>query len=127
MDALSSQATVAGYAAVLLGASPALPSPPHAHDSGWHHPSRQGVRRRRRCGWSPGNRLGPPARRGGVSAFDVRPAVREEVQSLGATFVEAAAVSTAAEGAGGYARQLGEEQQRNVLRRLQSICRTWTW
>ena len=50
-----------------------------------------------------------------VSAFDVRPAVREEVQSLGATFVEAAAVSAAAEGTGGYARQLGDEQQRNVL------------
>ena len=46
--------------------------------------------------------LAATARRLGaiVSAFDVRPAVREQVQSLGATFIEAEAVSTAAEGAG---------------------------
>jgi NAD(P) transhydrogenase subunit alpha len=48
-----------------------------------------------------------------VSAFDVRPVVREQVQSLGATFVEVEAVS--AEGAGGYARELQEDQQRRVL------------
>jgi NAD(P) transhydrogenase subunit alpha len=41
--------------------------------------------------------------------------VKEQVQSLGASFVEAEAVSSAAEGAGGYARELAEEQQRKVL------------
>ena len=43
-----------------------------------------------------------------VSAFDVRPAVKEQVQSLGATFVEVPQV--AAEGAGGYAKELGVDQ-----------------
>ena len=50
-----------------------------------------------------------------VSAFDVRPVVKEQVQSLGATFIEAEAVSAAAEGAGGYARELADEQQQKVL------------
>jgi NAD(P) transhydrogenase subunit alpha len=45
----------------------------------------------------------------------VRPVVREQVQSLGASFVEAEAVSSAAEGTGGYARELADEQQRKVL------------
>src|SRR2546426_625230 len=48
-----------------------------------------------------------------VSAFDVRPVVKEQVQSLGASFVEAEQVS--AEGKGGYATELAEEQQRKVL------------
>jgi NAD(P) transhydrogenase subunit alpha len=47
-----------------------------------------------------------------VSAFDVRPAVKEQVQSLGASFVEA---EVQAEGAGGYAKELAEDQQRRVL------------
>ena len=48
-----------------------------------------------------------------VSAFDVRPAVKEQVQSLGAAFVEVPAV--AAEGQGGYAKELGHEEQARVL------------
>jgi NAD(P) transhydrogenase subunit alpha len=59
-----------------------------------------------------------------VSAFDVRPAVREQVQSLGATFVEAEAVSTAAEGAGGYARELADEQQQKVLEAVGKVLPT---
>ncbi|HEX7023809.1 MAG TPA: hypothetical protein VF187_03235, partial [Gemmatimonadales bacterium] len=50
-----------------------------------------------------------------VSAFDVRPVVKEQVQSLGATFVEAEAVSSAAEAAGGYARELAQDAQAKVL------------
>jgi NAD(P) transhydrogenase subunit alpha len=46
-----------------------------------------------------------------VSAFDVRSAVKEQVQSLGAAFVE---LQVSAEGAGGYARELGEQDQRRV-------------
>jgi NAD(P) transhydrogenase subunit alpha len=114
MDVLSSQATVAGYAAVLLGASrlsrllPMLTTaagtipPAKVFVVGAGVAGLQAIASARRLGAV-------------VTAFDVRPAVREEVQSLGATFVEAAAVTAAAEGAGGYARQLGEEQQRNVL------------
>jgi NAD(P) transhydrogenase subunit alpha len=48
-----------------------------------------------------------------VSAFDVRGVVKEQVQSLGASFVELAAVE--GEGQGGYAKELAEEQQRRVL------------
>src|SRR5919206_3314287 len=47
-----------------------------------------------------------------VSAFDVRPVVKEQVQSLGASFVE---IEVSAEVAGGYAKELAEEQQRRVL------------
>jgi NAD(P) transhydrogenase subunit alpha len=51
-----------------------------------------------------------------VSAFDVRPAVKEQVQSLGASFLEVA--GAAAEGQGGYARELAGEQQRRVAEAL---------
>ena len=45
-----------------------------------------------------------------VSAFDVRPAVKEQVQSLGASFID---TGVTAEGSGGYAReQTGDEQAR---------------
>ncbi len=114
MDVLSSQATVAGYAAVLLGAarlSRMLPMLTTA--AGTIPPAKVFVVGAGVAGLqaiASARRLGAV-----VSAFDVRPAVREEVQSLGATFVEAAAATPAAEGAGGYARQLGDEQQRNVL------------
>jgi len=46
-----------------------------------------------------------------VEAFDVRPAVREEVQSLGATFVGHELLDDAAVAAGGYAREMTPEQQ----------------
>jgi NAD(P) transhydrogenase subunit alpha len=47
-----------------------------------------------------------------VSAFDVRPVVKEQVQSLGASFLEVPQV--AAEGAGGYAKELGAAEQERV-------------
>jgi len=50
-----------------------------------------------------------------VSAFDVRPAAREQVQSLGASFVGSELVSSDAEGAGGYAKAQSDEQQRRTL------------
>jgi NAD(P) transhydrogenase subunit alpha len=49
-----------------------------------------------------------------VSAFDVRPAVKEQVQSLGATFLEMA-IEEHAETAGGYAKELSEETHRKEL------------
>jgi NAD(P) transhydrogenase subunit alpha len=52
---------------------------------------------------------------GVVSAFDVRPAAREQVQSLGATFVANELVNESAEAAGGYARaQTSDEQARTL-------------
>jgi H+-translocating NAD(P) transhydrogenase subunit alpha len=111
MDALSSQATVAGYKAVLVGAaalSKLLPmlttaagtlAPAKAFVLGAGVAGLQAIATARRLGAV-------------VSAFDVRPAVKEQVQSLGAAFVDA---PVAAEGAGGYARELEEEQRRGVL------------
>ena len=111
MDVLCSQATVAGYKAVLLGAAELGEAPPDAH-----HRRRQHLARRR-CSCSapasPGSRPSPPRAGSGRSspAFDVRPAAREQVQSLGATFVAPGASSADDEGEGGYARtQTAEEQ-----------------
>lgn len=114
MDVLSSQATVAGYQAVLLGASrlgrlmPMLTTaagtltPSKAFIIGAGVAGLQAIATARRLGAV-------------VSAFDVRPVVREQVMSLGASFVEAEAVGAAAEGSGGYAKELADEQQQKVL------------
>ncbi len=114
MDALSSQATIAGYKAVLLGAShlgkllPMLTTaagtlaPAKVFIIGAGVAGLQAIATARRLG-------------GVVSAFDVRAAVKEQVESLGAIFVEAEAVSQEAEDSGGYAKELAAEQQRKVL------------
>ncbi len=112
MDALSSQATVAGYKAVLIGAS-ALPKllPMLTTAAGTLAPAKCFVLGAGVAGLqavATARRLGAV-----VSAFDVRPVVREQVQSLGASFVEAEAVS--AEGVGGYAKELAEAEQRKIL------------
>jgi NAD(P) transhydrogenase subunit alpha len=112
MDALSSQATLAGYKAVLVGAS-LLPRilPMMTTAAGTLAPARAFVVGAGVAGLqaiATARRLGAV-----VSAFDVRPAVKEQVQSLGATFVEAAAV--AAEGTGGYAKELAASEQERVL------------
>ncbi len=111
MDALSSQATAAGYKAVLLGAG-MLPRflPMLTTAAGTIAPARVFVIGAGVAGLqaiATARRLGAV-----VSAFDVRPAVKEQVQSLGAAFVETGA---AAEGAGGYATELAADDQRRVL------------
>jgi NAD(P) transhydrogenase subunit alpha len=114
MDVLSSQATVAGYQAVLLGASHlARLLPMLTTAAGTIPPGRVLVLG---AGVAGLQAIATARRLGGVvSAFDVRAAVKEQVQSLGATFVEAEAVAASAEGDGGYARELGQDQQRKVL------------
>jgi NAD(P) transhydrogenase subunit alpha len=55
-----------------------------------------------------------------VHGYDVRPAVKEQVESLGAKFVEMPLETGGAEGAGGYAKELGEEfyrKQRDLMAR----------
>jgi NAD(P) transhydrogenase subunit alpha len=115
MDVLSSQATIAGYKAVLLAAdrSPQM-FPMMMTAAGTLTPERvfvvgAGVA---------GLQAIASARRMGavVRAYDVRPAVKEQVESLGAKFV--AVPLQAAEGQGGYAREMGEEfyrQQRELM------------
>jgi len=63
------------------------PDFPDADDRGRYHPAGEGTRHWRRCRRSPGHRHRPPARSAG-QRYDVRPAVKEQVQSLGAKFVE---------------------------------------
>ncbi len=112
MDVLSSQATVAGYQAVLLGASrmgrllPMLTTAAGTIPPGKVFILGAGVAGLQAIATA--RRLGAVA-----SAFDVRAVVKEQVQSLGATFVEVAQV--AAEAAGGYAATLDEAAQRRVL------------
>ena len=112
MDALSSQANLAGYKAVLLGASTLTKIlPMMTTAAGSLAPARVFVLGAGVAGLqaiATARRLGAL-----VSAFDVRPVVKEQVQSLGASFVAAEQVS--AEGQGGYAKELAEEQQQKVL------------
>jgi NAD(P) transhydrogenase subunit alpha len=117
MDALSSMATLAGYKAVLLAAD-ALPRmfPMLMTAAGTITPARVFVLGAGVAGLqaiATARRLGAV-----VSAYDVRPAVKEQVESLGAKFVEVPLEAAASEDKGGYAKALGEEfyrRQREVL------------
>jgi NAD(P) transhydrogenase subunit alpha len=116
MDALSSMSTLAGYKAVLLAAS-ALPRffPLLMTAAGTIAPARVLVLGAGVAGLqaiATARRLGAV-----VQGFDVRPQVREEVQSLGATFVAMEGASL--EGQGGYAKEAPEEflrRERETLR-----------
>src|SRR2546421_1650136 len=108
MDALSSQATVSGYKAAILAAD-RLPKffPMLMTAAGTVAPAKvlvlgAGVAGLQAIATS--RRLGAV-----VSGFDVRPIVREQVESLGATFLDLGV--TGEETAGGYARELNEEEQ----------------
>src|SRR5437763_93769 len=109
MDALSSQATVSGYKAALLAAD-RLPKffPMLMTAAGTVAPARVLVLGAGVAGLqaiATARRLGAV-----VSGFDVRPVVREQVESLGATFLDLGI--TGEETAGGYARELSEDEQR---------------
>jgi len=111
MDALSSMSSIAGYKAVLLAANhlgkyfPMLMTA-----AGTIPPSKililgagvaglQAIATARRLG-------------GVVEAFDVRPAVKEQVQSLGATFIDIPLKPEDAETKGGYAKEQSEENKK---------------
>jgi NAD(P) transhydrogenase subunit alpha len=109
MDALTSQANVAGYKAAILAATeygrffPLLITA-----AGTARPAKllvlgAGVAGLQAIGTA--RRLGAQ-----VSGYDVRPASKGEVQSLGATFIELTSVTNAA-GEGGYARELTEQER----------------
>jgi NAD(P) transhydrogenase subunit alpha len=112
MDVLSSQSTVAGYKAVLIGAS-ALPKflPMLTTAAGTVSPAKTFVIG---AGVAGLQAIATARRLGGVvSAFDVRPAAREQVLSLGASFVASEVVAQSAETAGGYAKaQSADDAQR---------------
>ena len=108
MDALSSQAAIAGYKAVLIAANhlqkflPMLTTaagtirPAQVLVIGAGVAGLQAIATARRLGAV-------------VEAYDVRSATREQIKSLGAKFVD---TGVSAEGAGGYARELSEEEKR---------------
>jgi NAD(P) transhydrogenase subunit alpha len=109
MDALSSQASVSGYRAVLLAAD-RLPRffPMLMTAAGTVPPAKVLVLGAGVAGLqaiATARRLGAV-----VSGFDVRPVVREQVESLGASFLDLGVVGEETEG--GYARELDEEEQR---------------
>jgi H+-translocating NAD(P) transhydrogenase subunit alpha len=117
MDALSSQATVAGYKAALVAAD-RLPRflPMLMTAAGTIPPAKVLVLGAGVAGLqaiATARRLGAV-----VSAFDVRPAVREQVESLGATFLDLGVEGE--ETAGGYARELTAEQQAAQQAELQA-------
>jgi proton-translocating NAD(P)+ transhydrogenase subunit alpha len=116
MDALSSQATAAGYEAVLVAAT-ATPRffPMLTTAAGTIPPVKllvlgAGVAGLQAIATS--RRLGAV-----VSAYDIRPEVREQIESLGARFV-AAPVDESAAAASGYAKEVADETQRRQMQAL---------
>ncbi len=114
MDVLSSMSTVTGYKAVLLAAAhlgkffPMLVTA-----AGTLAPSKCLVLGAGVAGLqaiATARRLGAV-----VEAFDVRAAAKEQVESLGAKFIEDQAPAADAEDAGGYAKELSEEQHKRNL------------
>ena len=120
MDALSSTATIVGYRAVLLAAD-ALPrmfgmlmtaggtlAPAKVLVIGVGVAGLQAIATARRLG-------------GVVQAYDIRPAVKEQVQSLGAKFVELPLETQDAQDAGGYAKAMGDDflkRQRELMAKV---------
>tara|TARA_B000000460_G_C21437212_1_gene357805 strand:- start:148 stop:897 length:750 start_codon:yes stop_codon:yes gene_type:complete len=108
MDALTSQATITGYKSVLIAAEN-LPKmfPMLMTAAGTITPAKVFVIGAGVAGLqaiATANRLGAV-----VSGYDVRPAVKDQVESLGATFVEIELETGDSEAAGGYAQAMGEE------------------
>lgn len=124
MDALSSMATVAGYKAVLVAAN-ALPKmfPMLMTAAGTVAPAKVfivGVGVAGLQAIATARRLGAV-----VQAYDVRPAVKEQVESVGARFVELPLDTEAAEGQGGYAKAQDEafyRKQRELMARVVAEC-----
>jgi len=114
MDALSSQGAVAGYECALIAAdhSPKF-FPMLTYAAGTIRPSKVLVIG---CGVA-GLQAIATARRIGamVEAYDVRPETREQVESLGAKFVD---TGVSAGGTGGYARELTDEEKAKQAERL---------
>ncbi|MBD2429811.1 MULTISPECIES: Re/Si-specific NAD(P)(+) transhydrogenase subunit alpha [Fischerella] len=112
MDALSSQASIAGYKAVLIAAA-SLPKyfPMLTTAAGTIAPAKIFIMGAGVAGLqaiATARRLGAV-----VEAFDIRPAVKEEVQSLGAKFVEIK-LDEETTAAGGYAKEISEASKKRT-------------
>ncbi|HEX3683588.1 MAG TPA: Re/Si-specific NAD(P)(+) transhydrogenase subunit alpha [Bryobacteraceae bacterium] len=122
MDALSSMATISGYRAVLLGASE-LPKmfPMLMTAAGTITPARVFVL----GAGVAGLQAAATARRLGaiVSAYDVRPAVKEQVESVGAKFVTLDVDAGGSEDKGGYAKAMDEAFYRRQRQLMTEVLR----
>lgn len=111
MDALSSMSSIAGYKAVLIGANRLGKYLPMMMTAAATIPPAKvlvlgaGVAGLQAIATA--HRLGAV-----VEAFDVRPAVKEQVESLGATFIEEEEVAEDTEDKGGYAKEISEDAQK---------------
>lgn len=122
MDALSSQASLAGYAAVVLAAERSMKAfPMMSTPAGTIPPGRVFVVGAGVAGLqaiATAKRLG--AR---VEAYDTRPVVKEQVQSLGAKFVEID-VGETGQTEQGYAKELSAEQLESQRKQMARVCST---
>jgi NAD(P) transhydrogenase subunit alpha len=121
MDVLSSMASIAGYKAVLIAAS-ALPRlfPMMSTAAGTVPPARVLVIGAGVAGLqaiATARRLGAV-----VSGYDVRAAVKEQIESLGAKFVSIT-IGASGEGQGGYARALTEEEIRRQREQMAAVLK----
>jgi len=120
MDILSSMATIAGYKAVLLAAD-ALPKmfPMMMTAAGTVKPAKVFIIGAGVAGLqaiASAKRMGAQ-----VEAYDLRPAVKEQVESLGGKFIEMELETGGSEDKGGYAKEMGEEfyrKQRELMTRV---------
>jgi NAD(P) transhydrogenase subunit alpha len=114
MDVLSSMSTIAGYRAVLMAAAHSAKFfPMLITAAGTVAPAKVLILGAGVAGLqaiATARRLGAV-----VEAFDVRPAVKEQVESLGAKFITPPAGALEAEGAGGYAKELSTDQHQREL------------
>jgi NAD(P) transhydrogenase subunit alpha len=121
MDVLSSQSNLAGYKAIVDAAAEfgrAMPMMMTA--AGMIPPARALILGAGVAGLqaiATARRLGAI-----VSAFDVRPAVKEQVESLGATFVEVESTESG-EGTGGYAKEMSSEYKKRQQAKLEEVMR----
>lgn len=124
MDILSSMATIAGYRAVLLAAveSPRM-FPMMMTAAGTLKPARVLVIG---AGVAGLQAIASAKRMGAVVfGYDIRPAVKEQVESLGGKFVVLDVKADNAESVGGYAKQMSDEfyrQQRDALKKVIADC-----
>ena len=121
MDVLSSMASIAGYKAVLIAAS-ALPRlfPMMSTAAGTVPPARVLVIGAGVAGLqaiATARRLGAV-----VSGYDVRAAVKEQIESLGAKFVSIT-IGASGEGQGGYARALTDEEIRSQREQMAAVLK----
>lgn len=111
MDALSSQANIGGYKAVIIGATHiGIYMPLLMTAAGTIRPAKVLVLGAGVAGLqaiATAKRLGAQ-----VEAFDVRPVVKEQVESLGAKFIEVETQEEEGVGEGGYAKETSEEYQK---------------